>query len=412
MRGRLVVCFDGTWNTAEDQTNVSRLYAAIGDRDAGCRGQLKFYDEGVGTVVGERVRGGTLGRGLDRNILEGYCWLVNNYHQKGETWKEESRYGEDPVEGPDDLFLFGFSRGAFTARSLGGMVNRCGILKKDLFRERGGRRLVKPDDPIVQQAWALYRTEIEAPPYANATSRDAPECVDFRRKYSTPDDGLAIKFLGVWDTVGALGIPRSVDKLGLNRGKYEFHDTGLGKVVENAFQAVAIDENREEYDVTLWTSKHPHQTVEQRWFPGAHSNVGGGYEDDTLPDRPLTWIAEEAAKRGLLFVQTGVPADIESPRCSAALPEEFKLRGDEHLSPVRDSWGDMGYGLYKAVKLFRRYFRPIQLKGVNETIDESARMKWSTDPLYRPYNLAHAGRADLQEDAVYSRTGMFPAPQD
>ena len=208
MRGRLVVCFDGTWNTAEDQTNVSRLYAAIGDRDAGCRGQLKFYDEGVGTVVGERVRGGTLGRGLDRNILEGYCWLVNNYHQKGETWKEESRHGEDPVEGPDELFLFGFSRGAFTARSLGGMVNRCGILKKDLFRERGGRRLITPDDPIVQEAWALYRTEIEAPPYANATSRDAPECIDFRRKYSTPDDGLAIKFLGVWDTVGALGIPR------------------------------------------------------------------------------------------------------------------------------------------------------------------------------------------------------------
>ena len=161
------------------------------------------------------------------------------------------------------------------------MVNRCGILKKDLFRERGGRRLIKPDDPIVQEAWALYRTEIEAPPYANATSRDAPECIDFRRKYS--HHGLAIKFLGVWDTVGALGIPRSVDKLGLNRGKYEFHDTGLGKVIENAFHAVAIDENREEYDVTLWTSKHPHQTVEQRWFPGAHSNVGAATRTTRCP---------------------------------------------------------------------------------------------------------------------------------
>ena len=181
MRGRLVVCFDGTWNTAEDQTNVSRLFAAIADRDAGCRGQLKFYDEGVGTVVGERVRGGTLGRGLDRNILEGYCWLVNNYHPKGDAWKEESRHGEDPVEGPDELFLFGFSRGAFTARSLGGMINRCGVLRKDLFRERGRRRLITPDDPLVQEAWTLYRTEIAAPPYANATSREAPECVVFRR---------------------------------------------------------------------------------------------------------------------------------------------------------------------------------------------------------------------------------------
>jgi uncharacterized protein (DUF2235 family) len=411
MRGRLVVCFDGTWNTAEDQTNVSRLYAAIADRDVGCRGQLKFYDEGVGTKFGDRVRGGTLGRGLDVNILQGYCWVVNNYHQKGETWKEESRYGEDPVEGPDELFLFGFSRGAFTARSLGGMINRCGILRKDLFRERAGRRLVTPDDPIVQEAWTLYRAKIEAPPYANATTRDAPECVDFRRKYSCPDDGLAIKFLGVWDTVGALGIPRSVDKLGLDRGKYEFHDTGLGKVVENAFHAVAIDENREEYDVTLWTSKYPHQTVEQRWFPGAHSNVGGGYEDDTLPDGPLTWVAEEATKRGLLFVTTGMPADAEGPRCKAALPEEFKLRGDEFLSPVRDSFSEMGYGAYKVAKLFRRFYRPMQLKGVNETIDESARKKWSSDPRYRPYNLAHAGRADLQDETVYSRTGMFQVPQ-
>ena len=408
MRGRLVICFDGTWNTAEDQTNVSRLYASIAERDVGCRGQLKFYDQGVGTVAGDRVRGGALGRGLDRNILEGYCWLVNNYHQNGETWKEESRYGEDPVQGPDELFLFGFSRGAFTARSLGGLINRCGILKKDLFRERGARRLITPDDPIVQEAWALYRKRVEAPAGTGKTTRDAPECLEFRRSYSYSDADVAVKFLGVWDTVGALGIPRTLDALGLNRTRHEFHDTGLGVVVENAFHAVAIDENREDYDVTLWTSKHPHQTVEQRWFPGAHSNVGGGYEDDTLPDKPLTWIAEEAAKRGLLFVQTGVPADVDQPRCKAALPEEFKLRGDEHLSPVRDSWGDMAFGLYKVAKLFRRHFRPIQIRGVNETIDESARMKWSTDTKYRPYNLAHAGRADLEEKPVFSRTGIFP----
>ena len=119
-------------------------------------------------------------------------------------------------------------------------------------------------------------------------------------------------------------------------------------MVENAFHAVAIDENREEYDVTLWTSKYPHQTVEQRWFPGAHSNVGGGYEDDPLPDPPLAWVAEEATKRGLLFVTTGMPADAEGPRCKAALPEEFKLRGDEYLSPVRDSFSEMGYGAYKS----------------------------------------------------------------
>ena len=106
-----------------------------------------------------------------------------------------------------------------------------------------------------------------------------------------------------------------------------------------------------------------------------------------------------------------MPADAEGPRCKAALPEEFKLRGDEYLSPVRDSFSEMGFGLYRALKLFRRFFRPMQLKGVNESIDESARMKWSADPKYRPYNLAHAGRADLQDETVYSRTGMFQVPQ-
>ena len=105
-----------------------------------------------------------------------------------------------------------------------------------------------------------------------------------------------------------------------------------------------------------------------------------------------------------------MPADIEQQRCKAALPEEFKLRGDEHLSPVRDSWGDMGYGLYKVAKLFRRHFRPIQIRGVNESIDESARMKWSTDPLYRPYNLAHAGRADLQEETGLLAYRDLPDP--
>jgi len=405
MRGRLVACFDGTWNTAEDQTNVSRLYAAIADRDAGCRGQLKFYDQGVGTSVGERLRGGAFGRGLSRNVLEGYCWLVNNYHFRGEQWKEESRYGEEPVEGPDEIFLFGFSRGAFTARSLGGLINRCGLLRKDLFREGDRRRLVTPDTPLVREAWELYRERIEAPP--GGSTRDAPKCVEFRRRYAYPDDdALLVRFLGVWDTVGALGIPSSIDPLGIDRARYAFHDTSLGYVVENAFHAIAIDENRVEYDVTLWTSKRDYQTVEQRWFPGAHANVGGGYEDDTLPDRPLAWIAEEAVKRGLLFTQAGEPADVDRPRCRAALPEEFRLRGDEHLSPVRDSYADFGLGVYKAVR--RRHFRPIQTRGVNETIDESARQKWASDARYRPYNLAHAGRADLDEQVAFSRTSIFP----
>ena len=366
MRGRLVVCFDGTWNTAEDQTNVSRLYAAIADRDVGCRGQLKFYDEGVGTKFGDRVRGGTLGRGLDVNILQGYCWLVNNYHQKGENWKEESRYGEDPVEGPDELFLFGFSRGAFTARSLGGMVNRCGILKKDLFRERVGRRLVTPDDPIVQEAWSLYRAKIEAPPYANATTRDAPECVDFRRKYSCPDDGLAIKFLGVWDTVGALGVP--VSHVPFSRDYYRWHDTELSKIVDYACHAIAVDENRKDYDVAVWTRRKPENLeVEQRWFVGAHANVGGGYPDDPLHTRPLRWMQDKAEAAGL------------------ALRGKAEVGARDHLADINDSFREFMYGAYRLVK--ERYWRSFG-RGVNESVDEGVWRRWKEKPEYRPETLA------------------------
>ena len=373
MRGRLVVCFDGTWNTAEDQTNVSRLYAAIADRDVGCRGQLKFYDQGVGTVVGERVRGGTLGRGLDRNILEGYCWLVNNYHPKGEIWKEENRYGEDPVDGPDDLFLFGFSRGAFTARSLGGMVNRCGILKKDLFRERGGRRrLVTPDDPIVQEAWALYRTPIEAPPYANATTRDAPECVEFRRKYSS-DDGLVIKFMGVWDTVGALGIPLAGLR-GLTLRDVDFHDTELSGTVELAYHALAVDERRGPFLPSLWLEKpKPNQTVEQTWFPGVHSDVGGGYPESALSDISLGWMLGNAEAAGLAL-------DGDAQRAHPLAPDP--------LGRMHDSRN----GFYKLV---HGTDRPIDTSGT-QRVHESVLARWDRDPSYRPANVRGwlARRAD------------------
>src|SRR5678816_4400855 len=120
---RLAVCFDGTWNSYDQQTNVSRLYAAIADAQSGCGEQLKFYDEGVGTTSGERLRGGLFGRGLDQNILQGYCWLIDNYlpgallpaDDQGQQFSDGSK-----------LYILGFSRGAFTARSLCGLINRCG----------------------------------------------------------------------------------------------------------------------------------------------------------------------------------------------------------------------------------------------------------------------------------------------
>ena len=299
---RLIVCFDGTWNTPEDHTNIARIYSAIADASSGCRHQLKFYDPGVGTAADDQFMGGVIGWGLDRNILEGYCWLINQYAASG------TRAGEDGEEfdaGPD-VFIFGFSRGAYTARSLGGLMNRCGILKSAQFASEP-QGLAHPDAPLVREAWLLYRRKFSA----DVESRYEPECVDFRRRHSW---NAKVKFIGVWDTVGALGVPMFSNSV-LARAKYGFHDTALGRVVENAFHAVAIDEQREDYAATLWTTKRHSQNVAQRWFPGAHANVGGGYEGDHLPEPPMAWIAGRAMDVGLEFKH----------------PIEFRLRGNEHL---------------------------------------------------------------------------------
>ena len=391
---RLILCFDGTWNTPEDQTNVSRVYAAIADQHSGCPAQLKFYDEGVGTSQGSRLTGGALGWGLDANILQGYCWLINEYLAGADSAPESD--GEVFNAGLE-IFILGFSRGAFTARSLAGLINRCGLVKASLIEKRVNPISKKedaratPDCALVKQAWQLYQREFEG----NTEARLQESCAKFRRENAW---NVKIQFLGVWDTVGALGVP-TFSKTVFARAKYGFHDTSLGRVIENAYHAVAIDEQREDYQVALWTAKHPHGTkeVEQRWFPGAHANVGGGYRDDLLPDLPLKWITQMSVKHGLEFTdQQQMALGKLCAKCE--LPQDFELRGDEYLSPVRDSYGEFLGGTYRVLRTisFRgRYYRPMLTQGVNETIDESAHMKWSADPRYRPSNFAFAGRSDF-----------------
>ena len=388
---RLILCFDGTWNMPEDQTNVSRIYAAIADQHAGCESQLKFYDPGLGTTSNTRLRGGVLGWGLDENILQGYCWLINEYLPYPHVSPPEPETdGEQFVAGPD-IFIVGFSRGAYTARSLAGLINRCGLPRLDEFtKETNGR--AQPDSKLVGQAWDLYRQRFPS----GTEGRKQEPCLGFRRDHCW---NVKVRFLGVWDTVGALGVPM-FSKHVLSSIKYGFHDTSLGRVVENAFHAVAIDETREDYQVSLWDAKHPVGTrkVEQRWFPGAHSNVGGGYQDDLLPDPPLKWIAERALDEGLEFTDEFKIKLQQRPTCKQALPEDFRLRGDEYLSPVRDSYAEFLHGVYRVGRgmiLKGRYFRPMLVSGVEETIDETAHMKWAADPTYRPRNFAHAGRADF-----------------
>jgi uncharacterized protein (DUF2235 family) len=407
---RIVACFDGTWNTDKSNTNVSRLFRMIADETTGCLEQRRFYDEGVGTRWGERVRGGMLGVGLDGNIRQGYAWLGSQYALSATTEVDADKF----LIGPD-LYLFGFSRGAFTARSLGGLINYLGLPKLGSKKQDPPAKSPQ-EDLVVLQAWDLYSArptsaEREATKAAGADPQLVKRIAEHdamvaRHRADHAFHPVRIHFLGVWDTVGALGIPRLFDNWSLMRPstKYRFHDTKLGRCVRYAYQAVAIDEQREPYCVTMWTD-HEATTleVEQRWFPGAHADVGGGYEDDLLPDPPLAWIAGKAAAKTLHFVNDRALTDAAGKilQSTDRIPAAFELDGREYLSVVHDSYGEFMGGTYRVLRSLpgaggRTYRRMlVEQDGIAQTIDETANKKISADPAYRPPNLSQAGRLDV-----------------
>jgi uncharacterized protein (DUF2235 family) len=267
----LVVCCDGTWNRPDQTkhgvaapTNVSKVALAVARQDAHGTEQLLHYEPGVGTRRFERIRGGAFGLGLSRNVRNCYRFLVENY------------------EPGDELFFFGFSRGAFTARSTVGLVRNSGIL-------RGGRV------DLVKRAYRLYR---------GRDPQSAPKGIEaelFRRMYSHPD--ARIHFVGVWDTVGSLGIPIDGIRLPLLTKRWSFHDTDLSRYVDSAYHALAIDERRKPFRPTLWRQQDDagDQLLEQVWFAGVHCDVGGGYDDPALSEIPLLWMVSRARARGLAF---------------------------------------------------------------------------------------------------------------
>jgi len=269
---RLVICCDGTWNTPTQSsdgkpspTNVFKASKAVREVDAQGVQQLAYYREGVGAKLFERVRGGLFGFGLSRDVQSAYRFVVQNFEEG------------------DELFLFGFSRGAYTARSTAGLIRNAGVLRP----EHADR---------IADAYALYRDRKRAPRSAEAER--------FRQKYSIE---TRIRFIGVWDTVGALGIPLSGVKIvGLVNRRWEFHDTDLSSRVDSAYQAVAIDERRSAFRPTLWNqqAQSTDQTLEQVWFTGVHSDVGGGYPDGQLADLTLRWLAGRARSQGLEFDDT------------------------------------------------------------------------------------------------------------
>jgi uncharacterized protein (DUF2235 family) len=265
MAKRLVICCDGTWNTAGQKcpTNVTDFHRTVAPQSADGTKQESYYHPGVGTSRWERLRGGAFGWGLSKIVKDAYRLIVDNY------------------EPGDELFLLGFSRGAFTARSTAGLVRNAGILRPD--------QAARIDD-----AYALYRS---------AEGPDSPAAVAFRAAHALSDQ-TPIRFIGVWDTVGALGVPN----LGLpgtawlNR-RWAFHDVKLSSRVVSAFQALAIDEARRPFEPTLWQpqSHAVGQELEQVWFAGVHCDVGGGYPDRGLAEITLWWMKDRARRCGLAF---------------------------------------------------------------------------------------------------------------
>lgn len=263
-RKRIVVCSDGTWNDPEDDypTNVLRFARAVKPIAFDGVKQVVFYDWGVGSYYA-KVRGGTSGLGMMKNIQDGYRFIVQNY-----------RPG-------DDLFLFGFSRGAYTIRSLAGMLNNCGILKRVNAHQ-------------IPDAFKFYKKRSARP--------GSPQARAWRKARSlSPERGI-VRFVGVWDTVGALGVPTRV--LAFVEESDLFFDPEIGSNVKVARHAVSIDEKRRDFRPTLWTPKGG-VDVRQVWFAGVHSDVGGGYSPNKkgklLSDIPLAWMANEAESCGLEF---------------------------------------------------------------------------------------------------------------
>lgn len=361
---RLVLLFDGTWNDVSDRTNIVRLKDSLAAQGADGWPQVPKYFEGVGVRWHEKIRGGAFGRYLSDKVLSAYAYLVSEY-----------RPG-------DEVFVFGFSRGAFTAQMLVGFCYWCGLLTsgadqsvENLFRRYRDATVgdqQEGHESSLNRSELLERQRCDMP--LSAASRGL---IDATRV-------MPIKFVGVFETVRSAGmealLPRRwrqerEDKLS-RRGtlvcRYTRH---LPETVESAYQALAIDEYRAAFAERVWivakgkkgdgSDVYLPAHVEQRWFAGAHANVGGGYKGDELHRIPLRWMQEKAVGAGLAFTELAEPPKVAMP---------------EH---IRDSYREFGMGIYHWLSSpYTRTIRARQIgrdndlphasdRRLHETIDES-----------------------------------------
>ena len=347
---RIVICSDGTTNDPRANTNVSKMVKVLANSAAGQPDQVVFYDPGVGTgrSLWNKITGGAVGSGLDKNVKDCYGFLIDNY-----------------IPG-DELFLFGYSRGAFTARSLPGLIRCCGLPRVE-HREQ------------INRAYDVYRERHEQ-------GADKPSALEFRDKFSHTPHRVPIRFLGVWDTVGALGIP-GVHPLGwLSRRRHGFHDVKLSSSVQTARHALAIDERRKPFKPQVWQvsqealeskdaaareeGDEDSEWLKQVWFAGTHSQIGGGVTRARIAFR---WMCAEAEDAGLQFNANAL---------GAYKPDELSSVSKSPKPPynVMGPWN-------RAIAA-----EPPQGFVTNEEVDGTAWRLWNEVPTYRPKTLAAYGR--------------------
>lgn len=330
MAKRLVLCFDGTWNDPTNNTNVEIFYKAVPEfaESAGRLGQTSWYHAGVGTELGARLLGGGVGVGLSQNMLKGYQFLGENYRDG------------------DKIFIVGFSRGAYTARCLSALIARCGILTPDHA----------DDHDLLVNAYLYYKMRGD-----NGVKGGGEFCAAYGRT-------APITFVGVWDTVGALGLPGHLFQP-LDEELFGFVDHQLCACVEHAYHAVAVDEHRYDFRPALWDACASGQIMEQRWFAGDHCDVGGGHADDRrLANIPLRWMMQRAIDAGLELTGT--------------LPADLNLNYD---ALMHDTYASPGWATYASLN--PPYLRAISVGTAGQVVDNTVVMRRQSAALnYRPAN--------------------------
>jgi uncharacterized protein (DUF2235 family) len=323
MPKNIIICTDGTWDNATEDTNVVKMSRMLLRTSQ----QVVFYDDGVG-VDGtplEKLTGGAFGNGIFQKVKNGYSQIAQVY------------------EKDDNLFLFGFSRGAYTARSIAGMIANCGL-------PTGGF-----DDTLVEGAFNAYRNPAQRAAILAGLS-----------KYNLYDGGITM--VGVWDTVGALGIPALFGGI---EADCQFLNTSLHPDVLNAYHAVSIDERRAEFPATLWQPANPpspNQNLVQVYFSGVHCDVGGGYPETQLSDITFGWMASHAKDLGALFND-------------AALAPYLSINATNAGGQIHESW-DAVWGFPRS--------RAIDGKS---SLANSVAIRFGSIPTYRPANLSVSGSA-------------------